>query len=131
MFELIKGTSAEGISANKTSFEAAGLIVAGELGAGGCFASALEAHEHDDIWLTLPGFERFGMWVNELDELVKHCFLNKSFFIHRWGYVFEINGSFNGFAERANKFDIDVCLEKGGADFFDHAIKGLLRRLTS
>ena len=49
LFQLVEGAGAEGVGANEAGFEAAGLVMPCEFCAGGCFAGALEAHEHYDI----------------------------------------------------------------------------------
>ena len=89
LFELVEGAGAEGIGADEAGFEAPGTVVAGEFGAGGGFAGALETDEHDDVGFSFFGLEGLGVGINELDEFVKDSLLNETLFVDGGGEVFE------------------------------------------
>lgn len=49
LLQLIKSTSSESISANKTNFPSFFLIIIGNFCAGGCFSTTLKSDKHNDI----------------------------------------------------------------------------------
>ena len=56
--------------------------------------------------------------------------MDEAFFVNARSLIFEIDASFDRFAQVSNELYVDVGFQKGGAYLFDHAIKSL-RELIS